>query len=1475
MAQTVDPKNGIQGSGWTPVQSEREICLPEGEISVAESLPAETNFSSAETVVAPDSGYTQPPSSLLCRPTPPAQSANQADQIFGEFEQARTDYLSGDADLVPSALLKLRDLKKQTAGSSDPTIALVHQEVRGILRHETLQTIAGLAGDNESLADQRLRRMELNLYDEQTRDANRDFLGYLRGFVEGGRADTLDEAIGFMRSEHRRLQGEFAKNSVVREGWIVPLAHKAPRFGSAEWTAERRNAGAFFQAFRANPNADDANVRTIRLDGGTVDLTHSRDLPEALRVVIGRQGGFIKAGDMTYTFRPRAQETTVAIQRNSILTPHLREGRDFQRDPHLGARGVGRVTEDYRGGHPQTFERFLGRAGHWTNIDLRDPDFHNLLKLHTRQGLEMRTPELRQRHLLHVAKELRHRNGSYETSARLLQTIFREPLQRAVFEVEPGEDESATLARAFEKMEAWHHSGRLRREDPVAAEAWAIFEDMKDPFNRTLNISDEGWDEIADFLVENAIIMIPTMGMGAGVQAVVKGSRAALFMARQGARLGGRVASGLGARAGQIGAQLGASGARMGTALAARGAFEGTLQAAGMTAFGHKFEWSQVGWNTLTQVMFHGVGAGVGAVGQRLGASRLATTAASQVALGLGDVGLSYLHNDGPDTFGERFVAGMAKMGYFSVLGRIATPPSTATVRTRSAVEGRARFQSMGEVQSRAERIASAVTEGRAARYRDHLVRNKGMTEADADAHVAEWRKRVVQKARESQARRTRIVDTNLPPRPETAHLDAATVDHHGRFANEKNATMQVLDHFEAALEAVRNDPEALAQARADRAIMREAGGDPVVAAAIRKLGIRQVTTDNLNDGAWSVWLARNQARVLRDPALRTLIRDATFFEDFTAFGTNYDRSSPGVELQAALFKRYNDILTRHQIRGSDRFTPQQAEAVMAEAMRAIDSLVTDPAAVWNRRAEAESFWRGVDEAVGALKRDAAMDGPTADGVIFYDLSRVSQYPTITQWLAVPIAHSLSLQVTVAPMPPATTASGATAPRSLMFVAIPNGRFLPTGKGLLSVVDRMNAAEAAKAQELGLQPNSWFGKNNVILPNPQNGGTLLTPTEISAILRAPENGLFHSEGGTRAYAERLGSIETDLLPLDFALSAERVDSLVRARDSGGQPDMDFQIRFKPPDAVQPHLDDGLTNVSPEEMVSVDVEVADWAAAERVANRLRGAEGVAVEHNNDLASPEAGFTGKDVSVRMESGLRVDVRVRVRSTQFPFLPPEAVHAMEPAAQRAFIDHLRGERGWGWQEVQDLLGPEQMRTLFGFGERIPFGFQSEAQFRTFSRSLMSELLAAGVPIYDPRVQVVIQGSAARGRSDGEATPFRWETQNGQKPSDIDVAVIVAPEIFGEFVGRRMRLESRSGNEGQAREPSGLKKLRRRVTGQGRMSSYDMDPSLREAHNRVRDSFHERRIQMSLLLPDSPFVPSVDDSIVISAEEFAVGPN
>lgn len=320
------------------------------------------------------------------------------------------------------------------------------------------------------------------------------------------------------------------------------------------------------------------------------------------------------------------------------------------------------------------------------------------------------------------------------------------------------------------------------------------------------------------------------------------------------------------------------------------------------------------------------------------------------------------------------------------------------------------------------------------------------------------------------------VADTNLGPQ----FKDRARVwDHHGVYAIPQpiNATMQLLEHFERTLQGENGD----------------------IDAAIAALNLAWITTDNLADGAWCVWCAQHQRRVLTDAALRALVREATFFEDFVAFNGSYDRTTPAVELQAALFSRYGEILLRCGVTSSDRLPAgsEVAQTMMEEATAAIGVLLEDGEA---RQRAAEDFWADLDSAMpqvtAARVASRILDG--RPGVAIFDLSALARYSIFVKWLAVPVAApDLTVQVT---MDPVSTVEGGASPRSILIAALPHGRTAPWPIDLTQLIPTLNDRERDLAGADG-PAAQWFGRPSVILPTPTIGSRI-PPEQFADLLMA-------------------------------------------------------------------------------------------------------------------------------------------------------------------------------------------------------------------------------------------------------------------------------------------------------------------------------------------------------------------------------------
>jgi hypothetical protein len=214
-----------------------------------------------------------------------------------------------------------------------------------------------------------------------------------------------------------------------------------------------------------------------------------------------------------------------------------------------------------------------------------------------------------------------------------------------------------------------------------------------------------------------------------------------------------------------------------------------------------------------------------------------------------------------------------------------------------------------------------------------------------------------------------------------------------------------------------------------------------------------------------------------------------------------------------------------------------------------------------------------------------------------------------------------------------------------------------------------------------------------------------------------------------------------------------------------------------------------------------------------------------------------------------------------------------SLTESQQKELILHLAKSRSWKRGDLQDLIGVEGMRSFFGYGTELPFGFESVDQWKTFQKKLMTELEAGGIPIHDPRVKVVLQGSSVMGESHStkNGTPYRWkgnpkaEQKDYRRPSDFDIAVIVDQSLFDSF--RSKSLESMREREGPGKEARVVMNSRR-IQKEKRLASPDLDSDLQTHLVNLREAYGRRPIQVSIMGPGCYLIPSPAEMMVISAD-------
>jgi hypothetical protein len=400
-----------------------------------------------------------------------------------------------------------------------------------------------------------------------------------------------------------------------------------------------------FEENPKDPN-DCSGLDLVRLAGGALVITQQWP-SDGLRVVIGKEGGTLYLGAAngeTYRFPPSDKERVVIFRRYEMILGNLREGKDFTKrlndSPNLeGFEGSSKAWE-VKWSYPH--DAFVGANGLLANIDTLRPGFKALFELETQAGLEkIEDPERRRSHFLELAKQLRETKGYRAAAGEALEKLFEKPLNevraqipqakideiKKTIEAKRGEklkEEEKKIAEfkkkqpelyakyfgetghtaewtqqrvnqilkeeetkeirklAFTRLDERFEAGQLR-EDPLAQEAWKIYENMLDPFDRVLTVSDAGTDAIVDEVILT-VATLPIAAVGAKVRAVAGAARLT-WVARGGLR---------------------AAATRFGIHRAADLAENLANMAATSTAFGGEVDLKRLGFMMATSLLFRG-----------------------------------------------------------------------------------------------------------------------------------------------------------------------------------------------------------------------------------------------------------------------------------------------------------------------------------------------------------------------------------------------------------------------------------------------------------------------------------------------------------------------------------------------------------------------------------------------------------------------------------------------------------------------------------------------------------------------------------------------------------------------------------------------------------------------------------------------------------------------------------------------------
>ncbi|MBL7685197.1 MAG: hypothetical protein JNK65_04075, partial [Deltaproteobacteria bacterium] len=520
-------------------------------------------------------------------------------------------------EMIP-ARLKFEEFRKQSEGSTDKITLQLRTEAGEILKPFALAAIDQLKERNQILKNQRLSADRDHMI--HFNDQNDAFLKILKDAIESDKAATLEEAIAFLSKEDLRLREEFLANPVIPKKWVVEEEHL---FKERVYYQDYSDAlNQLERKIEKDPSATDPQIPTLKLEGGAYSTKGFTQI-RPVKIVIGKEGGVIVDGTVSYCF-PKSNEEHVVLL-GFISGPHfihLTREQDYKVEYNYYPQGS---RQDYAHGHPGSLTQLLDRYQGWR----ADTAFAVLCEAEMKVGLSQRqTPDEDRRYHIQMAKSLRDK-WEYSLAGEILEKVFAKEVDNIRLETpdlsieevkkEVEKDRSKfeeAIRKQLEKQGSTVSDEQfkkivddaiaakveltLRRKtypvlsdrvengkisDPTAREAWKIYNDMLDPNDEWMNLSDQSWDLITTELIVTAVTLPLTMGVGTAVRAGLRGTSIAIRLMNAGRW-----------------ARLATEAVIFTTASLAEGLVqEGTSS----MMSGRDFEWKGVGMNMVMSRAFH------------------------------------------------------------------------------------------------------------------------------------------------------------------------------------------------------------------------------------------------------------------------------------------------------------------------------------------------------------------------------------------------------------------------------------------------------------------------------------------------------------------------------------------------------------------------------------------------------------------------------------------------------------------------------------------------------------------------------------------------------------------------------------------------------------------------------------------------------------------------------------------------------
>lgn len=488
-------------------------------------------------------------------------------------------------DKIHATRLKMADfhaaVKAQVAADpgyleKNPEIGAMYEQTKLVLKEISLKSLDQLGEFNELNLAQRAA-MD---YVPKTTQAklNKVLLGALRAEIESGRALTLDEAMRNLKAEYQRQKAageafQVHSHNMIHPGTkfdaLTPGRPETLAYLFDEYLGWEKDKGfkALLEAElrpgleqRLTPDQDRRYslelAKTLRgnSDYSTaaelLEKLFGKDLEAAKQKISPDRIQEIKTEVQTQDRPKLEKEIREAFKKNKTRVQLSREDTDKAVEEALAAQKL-RGDADIPGGDA-------------------------ILQKDIRERIEKRRAEL-------------------------TEPLIQKALDQAV---------AAKIDLKIRSEAYGYMPNMVGSHDPIAEEAWKIFNDMKDPNDEWDNLADHSWDALKTEAIVMAVTLPMTLGVGTAVRAGMSGTKLAIRMLNAGRWAGAATKGGI---------------------LITGAAAEGLVQTFLTSAIHNRdFEWKEVGFNIVTSLAFHGGNRLWGKFADKLGLGDRAIQAALQ-----------------------------------------------------------------------------------------------------------------------------------------------------------------------------------------------------------------------------------------------------------------------------------------------------------------------------------------------------------------------------------------------------------------------------------------------------------------------------------------------------------------------------------------------------------------------------------------------------------------------------------------------------------------------------------------------------------------------------------------------------------------------------------------------------------------------------------------------------------------------------